>query len=81
LVLIKSGRQQSAEIKFGCLLLLPNKSRRSEMAEIESGRPWTAENNNNMRSEEGLKSQIVENISDLHLEKSINIRLIQMEVT
>jgi hypothetical protein len=71
LVLIKSGRQQSAEIKFGCLLLLPNKS----------GRPWTAENNNNMRSEEGLKSQIVENISDLHLEKSIKIRLIQMEVT
>jgi hypothetical protein len=71
LVLIKSGRQQSAEIKFGCLLLLPNRS----------GRPWTAENNNNMRSEEALKSQTVENISDLHLEKSINIRLIQMEVT
>lgn len=81
MVLIKSGRQQSAEIKFGCLLLLPNKSGRSEMAEIESGRPWTAENNNNMRSEEGLKSQIVENISDLHLEQSINIRLIQMGVT
>ncbi len=51
------------------------------MAEIESCRPWTAENNNNMRSEEGLKSQIVENISDLHLEQSINIRLIQMGVT
>jgi hypothetical protein len=81
LFLIKSGRQQSAEIKFGCLLLLPNKSGRSEMAEIESCRPWTAENNNNMRSEEGLKSQIVENISDLHLEQSINIRLIQMGVT
>jgi hypothetical protein len=28
-----------------------------------------------------LKSQTVENISDLYLEKSINIRLIQMEVT
>jgi hypothetical protein len=93
---IKSGCPRSAEINFvpdqirsstvggdqiWLLLLLPNKSGRSEMAEIESCRPWTAENNNNMRSEEGLKSQIVENISDLHLEQSINIRLIQMGVT